>query len=64
MPGIFDDERRETGPIWPNPAGTKPICLLDVVANGLKWPTLRRHSRLASRQIGYANAATIANQRP
>ena len=36
MPGIFDDERRETEPIWPNPEGTRPICLLDIVAKGLK----------------------------
>ena len=42
MPGIFDDERRETGPIWPNPYRTRPICLLDVVAKGLKWQTLPR----------------------
>ena len=36
MPGIFDDERRGTGPIWPNPEGTRPLCLLDVVAKDLK----------------------------
>ena len=64
MPGIFDDEWRETGPIWPNPGGTRPICLLDVVANGLKWLTLRRHSRLASRQMGHANTAIITVHRP
>ena len=46
MPGIFDDERRVTGPIWPNPYRTRPIRPLDVVAKGLKWPTLRRLSRL------------------
>ena len=64
MQRIFDDERRETEPIWPNPGGTQPICLLDVVAKGLKWPTLRRLSRLASRQMGYANASTITAHRP
>ena len=64
MPGIFDDERRETEPIWSNPVGTRPICLLDVVAKGLKWPTLRRLSRLASRQMGHANAVTITVHRP
>ena len=60
MPGIFDDERRETGAIWSNPFGTRSICLLDVVAKGLKWPTLRRLSRLASRQMVHANAVTIS----
>ena len=59
MQRIFDDERRETGPIWPNPFGTRPICLLDVVAKGLKWQTQPRLSRLASRQIGHASTATI-----
>ena len=58
MPGIFDDEQCVTGPIWPNPEGTRPVCLLDVVAKGLKWQTLRRLSRLASRQVGHASTAT------
>ena len=64
MPGIFDDEQRVTGPIWPNPEGTWPICPLDVVAKGLKWPTLRRLSRLASRQMGHVKATTISVHRP
>ena len=59
MPGIFDDERCDTGAIWPNRMATRPICLLDVVAKGLKWRTLRRLSRLASRQMGHAGTATI-----
>ena len=59
MSGIYDDEHRDTGPIWPNPEGTRPICLLDVVAKGLKWQALRRLSRLASRQMGHANATTM-----
>lgn len=64
MQGIFDDERRETGPIWPNPMGTWPICLLDVVAKGLKWPTLPRLSRLASRQMGHASTTTTSVTTP
>ena len=64
MLGIFDDERRETGPIWPNPAGTRLIWLLDVVAKGLKWPTLRRLPRLASSQMGRANTTTKYVNRP
>jgi len=59
MPGIFDDEYRVRGSMRPNPEGTRPICLLDVVAKGLKWQTLRRLSRLASRQMGHANATTM-----
>ena len=64
MPGIFDDERRETGPIWSNPAGTRPVWLMDVVAKSLKWPALRRFSRLASNQTGHANAITMNVGRP
>ena len=64
MQRIFNDERRETGPIWSNPGGTRPICLLDVVAKGLKWLTLRRLSCLASRQMGHASTATIAVTTP
>ena len=48
MPGTFDDEHRATGPVWPNPGGTRPISPLDIVAQGLKGLTLRRLSRLAS----------------
>ena len=64
MPGIFDDEQFETGAIWSNPMGTRPICLLDVVAKGLKWQTLRRLSRLASGQMGHASTATNSGTTP
>ena len=64
MAAIFDDERRETGPIWPNPIGTRPIWPLDIVAKGLQWPTLRRLPRLASGQMGHANATTMIVHRP
>ena len=33
---IFNDERHKTGPIWPNPEGTRSIWPLDVVAKTLK----------------------------
>jgi hypothetical protein len=59
MPGIFDDERRETGAIWANPEGTRPIWPADCVAKSLKWATLRRLSRLATGQIGHADTTTI-----
>ncbi len=59
MLGIFDDERRESGAIWPNPFGTLPIWPLDFVAKSLKWVALRRLSRLASGQLGHAGATTI-----
>ena len=64
MQRIFDDERRVTEPSWPNPCGTRPIWPLDVVAKGLKWPTLRRLPRLASDQMGHANAIAIPVHRP
>ena len=59
MPGIFNDEQRERGPIWSNPYGTKPILSLDGVASCLKWPALRRNSRLASDKMDLASTATI-----
>ncbi len=64
MPGIFDDECRETGLSWPNPVGTRPIWPLDSVAQGLKWQTLRRLSRLASDQMGHADATIMILNRP
>ena len=69
MPGIFDDEGRETGPIWLNPTwpdlrGTRSIWALDSVAQGLKRPALRRLSRLASSQMGRADATTMILNRP
>ncbi len=57
MPGIFDEEQRVTGPIWPNPCRTTPISPLDGVIKRLKWCTLRRVSRLASNKMGAAGAA-------
>jgi hypothetical protein len=63
MPGIFEDERRGIGAIWSNPEGTRPVFLLDVVANDLKWGTLRRHSRLASRKTGHASTAITSASR-
>jgi len=64
MPGIFDDEGRETDPIWSNPFRTRPIWPLDSVAQGLKWLALRRLSRLASGQMGHADATTMILNRP
>lgn len=64
MPGIFDDEQRESGPIWSNPSGTRPIFPLDGVANCLKWPALPRNPRLASEKMGRASTATISVHGP
>ena len=64
MLGIFDDERRQTEPIWPNPSGTRPLVLLDVVAESLKWRALRRFPRLASSKRGHVNAAITPVHRP
>ncbi len=64
MQRIFDDEGGDSGQIWPNPFGTKPISPLDVVAKRLKWPTLRRVSRLASNKMGCADIASLQVDRP
>ncbi len=64
MQGIFKDERRWIGPIWPNPYWTRPIFPLDVVANCLKWPALRRNWRLAIEKMGHAGTITMNLNRP
>ena len=64
MLGIFDDERRQTGPIWPNASGTRPFVPLDIVAESPKWWALRRFPRLASSRWGHANAANTPVHRP
>lgn len=64
MPGIFNDEECESGRNWPNPCGTRPISPLDSVANRLKWPALRRASRLASSKMGHADATVMILNRP
>ncbi len=64
MPGIFNDEHRVPGPIWPNPFGTRPLCPMDVVAKSLKWSTLPRFSRLAIGQRGRAGTASMNVDRP
>ena len=58
MLGIFDEEQRKTGSIWPNPEGTRSICPLDVVAKILKYLALRQFPRLTSEQIGHAGDVT------
>jgi len=55
---------REDGPILANPAGTRPISLLDVTFSGLQGMTLRRHSKLARNEMGHAGAATATDNRP
>ena len=64
MLGIFDDERRQTEPIWPSAAGTRTLVLLDIVAEGLKWRALPRFPRLASSKRDHANAAITSVHRP
>ncbi len=70
FPGKFGDEERESGRNWPNPpfyrenGGTRPISPLDSVANRLKWPALRRASRLASSKMGHADATVMIRNRP
>jgi hypothetical protein len=64
MPGIFEDEKREVGPIWSNPCGTWPIFPPDIVANCLKWPALQRNWRLAGEKMDHAGAITLNLNRP
>ncbi len=61
---IFDDELCESGQIWSNPKGTRPITPLDVVMKRLKWPTLRRVSCLARNEMDHAGAAILVARRP
>jgi len=64
MQRIFDDEWTEGRQIWTNPLGTKPISLLDSVANRLKWRTLRHALRLAGTKMGTADTASLKTNRP
>ena len=54
MPGIFDDEQADPGQIRSNPFGTRPILPLAVVVKYLKWPVLRRISRLVRDKMCHA----------
>ncbi|SDG66987.1 hypothetical protein SAMN05421742_10279 [Roseospirillum parvum] len=58
MPSIFEDERRGTGPIAPNPFGAGPISPLSGVRLGLWWGTPRRQAFLVSDEMGAAEAPT------
>ncbi len=64
MPGIFKDERRETGPIPVNPEGTARGAPPDVVAKSLKWRTLRRFPRLAGDDPRAAGTTTLYEYTP
>jgi hypothetical protein len=64
MQGIFNDEGDESGRSRSNPFGTRPISPLGGVANRLKWPALRRASRLASSKMGRADTPSLALNRP
>jgi len=57
-------KRREDGPILSNPAGTRPISLLDVTLSGLKGWALRCRSKLARNEMGHASATTVILDRP
>ena len=59
MPGIFNDERRGTGPIPVNPDGAVRGSSPDVVAQSLKWGTLRRFPRLAGDDPRAAGTTTL-----
>ena len=55
---------REDGPILSNPAGTRPISLLDVTLSDLKGWALQRRSKLARNEMGHASATTLTVNRP
>ena len=59
MLGIFDDEQRQIGQIWPNPDGTRHLSPLDGVMKRLKCPALRHVSCLASNKRGHAGTAIV-----
>jgi len=64
MPAYSTTKPREDGSILSNPAGTRPISLLDVTLSCLKGSTLRRRSKLARNEMGSASAATMIVNRP
>ncbi len=64
MQCIFDEEHRATGPIWPNPFGTRRISPLDGVMKRLKWRALRRVSCLAGNKMRHAGTAIMNLNRP
>ncbi len=54
MPGIFDDERRSHGPIWPDPFGTgrffdhaasRPACVGPATLHRSLLPWAKNRSR-------------------
>ena len=52
-------------PTFPHPTlGTRPILPVDVTLSGLKGATHRRHSKLATSQMGRASTATLNTHRP
>ena len=65
MPGIFNDERRGTGPIPVNPTfsinsgGTARGSSPDVVAESLTWGTRRRFPLLAGDDPRVAGTTTL-----
>ncbi len=63
MPGMFDDEWRDTDPFRANPRGAPPIMPLDVTAQGLKWATRRRLAQFAIDTTGLADTATASVDR-
>ena len=64
MLGIFKDERRGTGPIPVNPAGTARGSSPDGVAKSLKCRTLRRFPRLAGDDPRAASTTTLYEYTP
>ena len=65
MPGIFNDERRGTGPIPVNPSfplnvgGTARGSSPDIVAKSLTWRTRRRFPLLTGEDPRAAGTTTL-----
>ena len=64
MPGIFNDEGCNIEPIWPYRYATNRICSADRAFRSLKWPALLRRERLATKQMRFADTATMILDRP
>jgi len=64
MLGIFDDDRRQPGPIWPNAVGAGSILPPTASQTACGAATPRRHSLLAGGKIASRRDRNVNFYRP